>query len=310
MFHYVFIYNINAMKLDKNSKYIAAVSGGPDSMALLHKYRKKIICVCHVDYHKRKDSNKDKKIVLDYCKCHHIKCEVLNVKSKDYKNTNNNNFQASARTIRYSFFAKCAKKYKCQNLLIAHNLNDFLETAIMQKNRKSLNFFYGIKSKSKINSLIIYRPLIEEFKCDLEKYCIKNKIPYAIDYTNSQNIYERNRIRKQLSKFSKIKLLKLYKTFILRNKKKKKEKQKVEKKLLIWKRSGYQLKTIRSNPIDPSVIYVYLKNHDITNVSKDKIKLIIDFINSSKQNVRIRLENGIELAKANGKLFILHNKTK
>lgn len=292
------------MKLDKDSKYIAAVSGGPDSMALLHKYRNKIICVCHVDYHKRKDSGKDKKIVLDYCKKHHLQCQVLDVKPSDYKKAKNNNFQAFARTIRYNFFAKCAKKYKCFNLLVAHNLNDFLETAVMQKNRKSLNFFYGIKPKSKINSLLIYRPLIKEFKSDLEEYCIKNKIPYAIDYTNNQDIYERNRVRKQLNKLSKSKLLKLYDSFEKRNKVQDKEKKRIEKIINKWNKSGSKLKTIRSNPIETSAIYVYLKNHDIANISKDKIELVKTFIESPKENVYIRLQDGIKLLKKNGKLIV------
>lgn len=296
------------MKLDKDSKYIAAVSGGPDSMALLDKYQKKIICVCHVDYHKRKDSVKDKKIVLDYCKQHHIKFEVLDVKSKDYDKFKNKNFQATARTIRYNFFEKCAKKYKCFNLLVAHNLNDFLETAKMQQNRKSLNFFYGIKPKSKINSLIIYRPLIKEFKSDLEKYCIKNKINYAIDCTNSLDIYERNRIRKQLNKLSKQKLLQLYDAYCERNKQQLKEQKKVEKTIALWKKSNFSLKTLKSHNISPSSIYVLLKNQSIENISKDKIELVIAFIMSPKENITLRLQDGIKLAKANGRLmFLLKN---
>ncbi|MCQ3908372.1 MAG: tRNA lysidine(34) synthetase TilS [Mycoplasmoidaceae bacterium] len=215
------------MQLNKKC-YIAAVSGGPDSMALLDKYHNVIIGVCHVNYHKRSDSNFDTKIVSDYCKKHKIKLAICDVDKKVYKDTKN--FQNFARQIRYQFFVQCGKDFKCNNMLIAHNLNDFLETAIMQENRNSLNFFYGIKSTNKFESLNIYRPLINEFKNDLEKYCQKHGISYAIDSSNALDIYERNRIRKQLSKLTRTELLKLYTKFVARNKKQ----EKIEKQVLSY----------------------------------------------------------------------------
>lgn len=198
-----------------NIRYIAAVSGGPDSMAMLDKFKKNIVGVCHVNYHKRIDSDIDMGIVVDYCKRNDISVSVYHVNKNVYKIRQN--FQNLARKIRYDFFVECSKKYKCKNLIIAHNLNDFLETAIMQKNRKSFNFFYGIRQNSIYKSLKIYRPLINDFKIDLTKYCDDKKINYALDSSNELDIYERNRIRKQLSKFSKTQLLKLFKQFNTRN---------------------------------------------------------------------------------------------
>ena len=115
------------MKLNKK-KYIAAVSGGPDSMALLDQFKKVIVGVCHVNYHKRVDSNYDTKLVKDYCKKHKIPLAIYDVNTKVYKTSLQHNFQTLAREIRYEFFVKCGNKFKCKNLLIAHNLNDFLET--------------------------------------------------------------------------------------------------------------------------------------------------------------------------------------
>lgn len=200
-------------------KYIAAVSGGPDSMALLDKYKKVIVGVCHVNYHKRADSDNDTQVVMDYCSSHHIPLSIYDVDKKLYQKSKIRNFQAMAREIRYNFFCQCAKQYKCNDLLVAHNLNDFLETAIMQQNRKSENFFYGIKPINKYKNLTIYRPLITTFKNDLEKYCKSHDIQYAIDSSNSLDIYERNRVRKQLSKLSRTQLSSLYKKFVSRNKK-------------------------------------------------------------------------------------------
>lgn len=297
------------MKLG-NKKYIAAVSGGPDSMALLHKYQKHIIGVCHVNYHKRVDSDYDTKIVKTYCVKHNIPLAIYDVKASEYKKSQIHNFQNLARVIRYSFFVNCSKKFKCNNLLIAHNLNDFLETAIMQQNRNSLNFYYGIRPRNKYLTLNIFRPLIKSFKGDLELHCKKHNVSYAIDSSNAADIYERNRIRKQLSKLSRKQLLKLYEQFVKQNKSRAILERHVNKWLNDWKKSCYQVKCFKQiNPkFQDGVIYLYLKKNNIINVNYNKIKLVRDFIVSNRSNNCLRLEQNIGLLKKDKKIKIVKHK--
>ena len=287
------------MKFDKNKKYIAAVSGGPDSMALLNKYHKNIIGVCHVNYHKRADSYRDTEIVVKYCKSKHLKLKVLDVKKSQYKKYKINNFQALARKIRYDFFLKCSKEFKCKNILMGHNLNDFLETAIMQKNRKSLNFYYGIKPINTYKDLTIYRPLINEFKKDLEIYCKKNHIAYAIDSTNALDVYERNRVRKQLNKKTKKQLLNLYKSIQTRNKRQELKEKQINKRLTEWKKAKYSLNFFRKSNCKENLLYLFLKEQNIQTINHNKIDLAKKFLLSQKSNCKLRLEEGIWLQKKN-----------
>lgn len=276
-------------------------------MALLDKYKKVIVGVAHVNYHKRVDSNYDTQLVKDYCKKHKIALAIYDVNKTVYKTAKQHNFQSLAREIRYEFFVKCGKKFRCNDLLIAHNLNDFLETAIMQKNRKSLNFFYGIKEINTYKTLTIYRPLLNQFKKDLEKYCKQHKIKYAIDSSNVLDIYERNRIRKQLAKKSNKQLLALYKQIQARNKKQAKLEKQVVKLLDNWAKTQYSVvffKTINSKYLD-SVIYLYLKKNKIINVNYNKIKLVRDFIVSNKSNNSLRLEQKVKLFKKNKKIKVI-----
>lgn len=292
------------MKNDTN-KYIIACSGGPDSMALLDLYKSNIVGVCHVNYHKRPDSNLDQQIVQDFCDKHNLKLSVLNVKPSMYK-SKQHNFQALAREIRYKFFIKCSKKYKCNNLLVAHNLNDFLETAIMQENRHSLNFFYGIREKSKYENLDIYRPLIKTYKSDLQKYCDGHAIPYAIDSSNNSDIYERNRIRKQLNKKSKKQLSLKYRQIAIRNFKQEKLEKKFNLLLNQWEKNGYPVIFIKSLKPEYAnrLIYLYLKNNKIININYNKIKLVRDFIVSKKSNHQLRLEEKVYLLKKDKKICL------
>ena len=67
-----------------NKKWIVAVSGGPDSMALLDMCRENHvdIIVAHVNYHKRKTANRDEKCVRDYCTKYKIQLKVIHPKQK------------------------------------------------------------------------------------------------------------------------------------------------------------------------------------------------------------------------------------
>lgn len=301
----MYLYNIIAMKINTRQKYIAAVSGGPDSMAMLNKFRKCIALVCHVNYHKRPDSNHDQQIVAKFCKKYAIPMLIKNVFKDEYKKASEHNFQALARQIRYDFFVEAAESYQCYKLLVAHNLNDFVETAIMQQQRKSLNYFYGIKQISHYKNLTIYRPLINEFKTDLEKYCLKNKIDFAIDSTNKMSIYERNVIRKKLAKYSKARILSLYNKFQKRNKAKEKYANKVLKLYKAWEKTKFDIKTFKKLKFNIDLIYLFLSNHEITNRSKNKIQLIKKFILSNKSNITLRLQDKKLLLKKNGKIAII-----
>ena len=86
-------------------KYIAAVSGGPDSMAMLNMFKHKIKTVAFVNYKKRIESDYEEQIVKEFCEENNI---IFFAYTVDWKKENEkiNNFQAHARKIRYDFFAK------------------------------------------------------------------------------------------------------------------------------------------------------------------------------------------------------------
>jgi len=69
--------------------YLLAVSGGPDSMFLLNEYKKSKIIVAHVNYNLRKSSNRDQKIVEDFCNKNNIELRTLVIKKKPVGNLEN-----------------------------------------------------------------------------------------------------------------------------------------------------------------------------------------------------------------------------
>lgn len=178
-------------KLEKET-YIIGVSGGPDSMALLDMCRKQgyNLVVAHMNYGKRDTADRDMKIVQDYCATFHIPCEIVR-QTKPCKG----NFQAFAREERYRMYKELLTKYQAKAILLAHHMDDHIETYLMAKKRGSLKTYLGIEEETVIMDCRVIRPCLMYTKQDLETYCKENAIPYGIDESNLSNDYERNRIR-------------------------------------------------------------------------------------------------------------------
>ncbi|MGL4948443.1 MAG: tRNA lysidine(34) synthetase TilS [Mycoplasma sp.] len=290
--------------------YILAVSGGPDSMAMLDMYRRKTQAICVVNYKKRPDSDKDVACAVNYCKIHNIKYYVLDVTQKIYeKYSDDTNFQSMARKIRYDFFLEICKKEKNMKLMIAHNLNDHLETAYMQMQRNSKTLFFGIKKKTMHGEMKIFRPLINLQKSTLERHCKTADVEYAIDSSNSQDYYERNRTRKIIQMWDQEKLL----NFINQVNKMNKKNTKIEKKkntiFSKWEKKKFELNFYQKQDekIKYYLIYDFLKIYDEKNKSKNKIESIIEFLNNNKNCGEYRLENDKKLKIKNDSLIIQIN---
>ena len=175
----------------KKEKLLIACSGGPDSMALLDMYRsKKKVVVCHINYHKRKTAKRDENIVKKYCNKYSIPFYKF-----DYKNNKKGNFQKLARDFRYDCFKKVCDKEKIKVVYVAHQMDDNIETYLMQIKRNTSVNCYGIAKNVNINGLKIYRPLLNKTKDQLVEYLTKKNIEYGIDESNYTNQYERNRVR-------------------------------------------------------------------------------------------------------------------
>ena len=179
-----------------NNKVLIAVSTGVDSMVLLDlisKYTKAEVIIAHVNHGKREQSNLEEKYICDYAKENGLKCFVYHLKKEDI---NNGNFQEKAREARYRFFKEIMIKEDIHILLLAHHLNDDIETIVFRLERgSSLASYAGISDIVNISEGIIARPLLGILKKDILEYAKANDIKYFEDESNSTDIYSRNKIR-------------------------------------------------------------------------------------------------------------------
>ena len=156
--------------------------------------------VAHVNYHKRSESSQDEELVRNYCQKWNLPFFVYPVQASEYQQVKN--FQDWARKKRYDFFQQLAQQKKIKHIVVAHQLDDHLETYYWQKKRKSLVEHWGLAPRTrwqnKKKNIYILRPLLRLSKEQIFQYLHQNNVPYVIDKTNYLPIYQRNIIRQKL----------------------------------------------------------------------------------------------------------------
>lgn len=175
-----------------SSRVVAAVSGGVDSMAMLHMLWKAgyTVLAAHVNYKLRgDDSDRDEQCVVDYCAKLDIECAVLRLDASRWQSTG---LQEKARFERYSFFDRLLTERAFTCVAVAHQSNDQMETMAMQ-------FFRGgrIKALAGMREVSgnIVRPLLCYSRHDVLLYATTNEVPWREDASNSADKYRRNRMR-------------------------------------------------------------------------------------------------------------------
>lgn len=177
---------------------VLAVSGGPDSMALLRffvKNREKfafpILCAT-VDHRIRIESADELRAVAEFCEKNGVVFEgkSVNIPETCPKNVSTETY---ARTVRYSFFDELREKYGYSHVVTAHTSDDNVETVLMNIIRgTSVSGLCGIPP---LRDDLVARPLLRCEKSELISYCESEGVEFFTDKTNEENIYRRNVVR-------------------------------------------------------------------------------------------------------------------
>ncbi|MFD2617464.1 tRNA lysidine(34) synthetase TilS [Terrilactibacillus laevilacticus] len=197
--------------LQPNTTIIVGVSGGPDSMALLHylhsirkEWNLKLIA-CSVDHMLRGDASQgDMKYVESYCKEMDILFYGKRMDVLAYKNAHHLSVEVAARECRYHVFKEVMKNHQANCLALAHHGDDQVETMLMRQVRGSFGVsLAGIPVKRPFATGHIIRPFLCVTKRHLEQYCKENGISPRYDNSNMSSDYVRNRFRHVILPFLK-----------------------------------------------------------------------------------------------------------
>lgn len=178
-----------------DEKVLIAVSGGIDSMVMTHLFLR---CgfdfgIAHCNFNLRgEESDGDEIFVKNYAGNHGIPFFSKKFDTEEYASSRGLSIQMAARELRYTWFEEILRENQYNVLSLAHNLNDNIETFLINMVRGSgIAGFAGIRPK---NDHLV-RPLLFATRNEIKEYSEKYEVKFREDSSNADTKYIRNKIR-------------------------------------------------------------------------------------------------------------------
>lgn len=204
-------------KIDKNLKeagitpdalLLVAVSGGPDSLALLHSLHRLTypMHVAHLNHGIRPQAEEDARYVQDYAAALNLTCNIGFEDTPTYAAQHGMSIEEAARQLRYRFLFQEAEKSGAQAVVVGHTADDQVETVLMHLLRGAgLAGLRGMQVRS-VNptwhpSIPLLRPMLGHDRSEVLSYCQTQGLIPLEDPTNLDKTFYRNRLRHELLPF-------------------------------------------------------------------------------------------------------------
>jgi len=189
--------------LKPKDSVVIGVSGGPDSVALLHalfliapRFSLKL-GVAHLNHClRRNDSDKDAQFVEGLAKKHDLPCYTHKEDVRKYRIENRLSLEEAARRVRYAFLNNVANTMQYNKIAVGHHSDDNAELILMNLFRGSGT--QGLSGIPPVRDRRIIRPLIMLNRSEIIDFLIQNKLEYVSDASNTDTKYFRNRVRHDL----------------------------------------------------------------------------------------------------------------
>lgn len=181
--------------LEPNGTVLVAVSGGADSVALLHLLHTLgyPVSALHCNFHLRgEESDADQQFVEKLCQQFGVSLGITHFHTADYAKSHGISIEMAARELRYQWFREQMEAQKAQAIAVGHHMDDQAETLLLNLLRGTgLRGLAGMHPQH--NSVV--RPLLCVSRKDIEEYLRLHHLAYVTDSTNLQHDVLRNRIR-------------------------------------------------------------------------------------------------------------------
>jgi tRNA(Ile)-lysidine synthase len=190
-----------------NERYLVGVSGGRDSVALLHWLREagyNNLIVCHLNHQLRGQSaSADARFVRKLAAKYALLFELGQANVRAIAAREKISIETAAREARYSFFGQVAERSGCQTIFLGHHADDLVETLL-------LNLFRGTGASGLVGirgvtirregdvSLTVGRPFLGIWRSDINQYVKQNRLDFREDRSNKDLTPLRNRVRQRI----------------------------------------------------------------------------------------------------------------
>ncbi len=189
----------------KRRRYLAGISGGADSVALLHLLHRhgfRDVVVCHLDHGLRgRAAVGDAHFVGKLAASLGYRCESGKAEVRALMKASGASMETAAREARHGFFAECSRKHRCDRLLLAHHADDQAETILWNLLRGSR----GLTGMNDSQVLVLagrpvecLRPLLGTRSEELRRWLTAGGLTWREDASNAEPVAARNRLRNEV----------------------------------------------------------------------------------------------------------------
>jgi tRNA(Ile)-lysidine synthase len=157
--------------------------------------------VAHCNFHLRgAESDGDEALVRDWADSKGVRMHRVDFDTVTYSREKGLSIEMAARDLRYGWFEQLCDEFGYDVVVVAHNANDNAETLMLNLLRGTgLNGLHGMAEMTILSSkVLLFRPLLEVTRKQIEGYVLAHKVPYRHDSSNFESEYKRNRIRNEV----------------------------------------------------------------------------------------------------------------
>ncbi|MEM9017443.1 MAG: tRNA lysidine(34) synthetase TilS [Verrucomicrobiota bacterium] len=305
-------------RLPIEDRYLVAVSGGQDSMALLHFLKEagySNLIVAHVNHGLRGDSSDaDEAFVRGEARGLPFECERGNVANLAEKP--GLSLETAAREFRYESLARISERTTCCLIFLAHHADDQVETILINLFRgtggRGLG---GMRERSERDGLVLLRPFLEIPRSEIEHYIRENSIPFREDASNAEDFALRNRVRNRL-------LPAIHEIFerdvtgaVLRAAelaRKDEDWAAVLESELPPLGEGLSVAALRALPEAQRdrLLLLWLRNSEVPDCGLREVETIVEVLHSNDRPAKANLPGGVHVRRREGILFLEFPETK
>ena len=305
-----------------DSRYLVGVSGGRDSIVLLHRlfdlgYRRLI--VCHLNHQLRGrssqvDSRFVEKLVATWSKkiVAHVDFEPGSADVRALAKRNKTSIETTAREARYSFFAGVAKRRRCHTIFLAHHADDLVETFLINLFRGA--GATGLAAMRKVSArrieevdLTIVRPLLSVWRDQIDSYVRERRLKFREDASNKNLAPLRNRIRGRIIPYLEKTLDRsvrqnIWRTAIIAAD----EENWIESQLPNADRADLSVRELRALPfaLQRRTILKWLRAQNVSEIGFEVIERVRSLLDPATRVAKVNLAQDRHLRRRAGKLFL------
>jgi tRNA(Ile)-lysidine synthase len=302
----------------KRRRYLAGISGGADSVALLHLLHGhgfRDVVVCHLDHGLRgRAAAGDARFVEKLAASLGYRCESGKAEVGTLMKAKGLSMETAAREARHGFFAECAKKWRCPRLLLAHHADDQAETVLWNLLRGSRGLT-GMKESQVLmlggRPVECLRPLLGTRRAELREWLAGEGLAWREDASNAEPVAARNRLRNEvlplLSEIARRDVVgSLRRAEQAAAELREIERWAVEKAAALDPQGRLHLPQLRTLPeaVQAACIYDFLRTSGVTEISREVVERCLGLMDPAA-GPAVNLPGGWVMRRRGGRLVVV-----